>query len=63
MNALDSSYVPGVYGWLKHLPAPRRTWLVHGERSALQAFRLKLEDALGWSVRVAQDGQTVRLSR
>ena len=47
--------------WIRPLSAPRRTFLVHGEGSAIQALRVKIGDTLGWDVRIPTDGQTVRL--
>lgn len=46
--------------WIDHLE-PRKTFLVHGEGSAIQALRVKIRDTLGWDVSAAKDGQTVLL--
>jgi len=48
--------------WLRLLPRPpRQTFVVHGEPAAADALRLRLQDELGWSVRVPQHGETVTL--
>lgn len=41
--------------------APRRVWVNHGEPSASDALRRRLEERFGWEVEVAQDTETVEL--
>ena len=46
--------------WLRQLPRPpRQAFVVHGEPAAADALRLRLQDELGWRVRVPQHGETV----
>lgn len=40
---------------------PKRTYLVHGEPDASTALAKLIRARLGWKVRAAQDGETVRL--
>ncbi|WP_018477875.1 MBL fold metallo-hydrolase RNA specificity domain-containing protein [Pontibacter roseus] len=48
--------------WLSHLKdAPQRIFLNHGEAQALEAFRLKITDTLGWPVTIAEMGTTYDL--
>jgi metallo-beta-lactamase family protein len=47
-------------GWLRQMPSPpRQTYVVHGEPAAADALRLRIQDQLGWPVRVPQHGETV----
>ena len=46
--------------WLRALRRPpRQTYVVHGEPDAADALRLRIQDELGWQVRVPQHGETV----
>jgi metallo-beta-lactamase family protein len=48
--------------WLRALPrAPRQVYVVHGEPAAADALRSRIQDELGWPVRVPQQGETVAL--
>lgn len=48
--------------WLEHSDiAPRRVYANHGEPSASDALRRRLQEHLGWTVEVAQDRQQVEL--
>jgi metallo-beta-lactamase family protein len=46
--------------WMRQLPhPPRQTFVVHGEAAAADALRLRIQDELGWSVRVPQHQESV----
>ena len=46
--------------WMRGLRhAPRQTFVVHGEPDASDALRIRIQDELGWKVRVPQHGETV----
>ena len=47
--------------WLGRLPAPRRTFLVHGEPPAARGMAEFLRDTRGWEVHVPALGDTVAL--
>ena len=48
--------------WMRQLPsAPQQTFVVHGEPDAADTLRLRIQDELGWPVRVPQLGETVAL--
>jgi metallo-beta-lactamase family protein len=48
--------------WLKGFRnAPRTTFIVHGEPAASDALRLRIEEELGWSSVVPEQGQQVVL--
>lgn len=48
--------------WLRGFTRPpRQTWVVHGERSAAEAFAGAIRAELGWRVGVAEDRVTVPL--
>jgi metallo-beta-lactamase family protein len=48
--------------WLKGFrKAPRTTFIVHGEPTASDALRLRIEEELGWSCIVPEQGQQVAL--
>lgn len=43
--------------WLRHIhPAPRQTFVVHGEPGASDALRQRISRELGWTVRVPPQG-------
>lgn len=47
--------------WLRGFrKAPRQTFVVHGDPEASDALRLRIQEELGWSVRVASHGATVQ---
>jgi metallo-beta-lactamase family protein len=47
--------------WLVAAPAPRTTFVVHGESSASAAFRDRIDEQLGWAAVVPSHGERVRL--
>jgi metallo-beta-lactamase family protein len=47
----------GLMAWMRHFRrAPARVFVVHGEPSAADALRLRMQDELGWQVRVPEHG-------
>jgi metallo-beta-lactamase family protein len=52
----------GIVSWLKHLQqAPRVTYVIHGEASAADTLRLRLQDELGWNAHVPEHGASVEI--
>jgi len=52
----------GLLQWLRALPRPpEQVFVVHGEPAASDALRSRIQDELGWRVRVPQHGETVSL--
>jgi metallo-beta-lactamase family protein len=50
----------GIVEWLRGFhEAPRKTWVVHGERDASDALRLRIQDELGWRVQVPEHSACV----
>lgn len=50
----------GLLQWLRALPRPpEQVYVVHGEPAAADALRSRIQDELGWAVRVPQHGETV----
>jgi metallo-beta-lactamase family protein len=47
--------------WLDGLPAPKRTFLVHGEPAAARGMADRLRESFGWEVTVPAIGDTVEL--
>jgi metallo-beta-lactamase family protein len=47
--------------WLAPLPAPRQTFLTHGELASATAFAEGLSKTRGWNTLVPRLGQTVEL--
>ena len=48
----------GLMAWLRAFPAaPRQTFVVHGEPAAADALRCRIQDELGWAVRVPAQGE------
>jgi metallo-beta-lactamase family protein len=46
--------------WMRGLrSAPRQTFVVHGDPDAADALRVRIQDELGWKVRVASQGARV----
>ena len=49
--------------WLKAMKAaPRQTYIVHGEPSAADGLRHRIEEDLGWTCTVAEERNTVELT-
>ncbi len=49
--------------WLGHLQAPpRRVFVTHGEPTAADALRQRIEERFGWNVQVPEDREQVELS-
>ena len=49
--------------WLRGFTRPpRQTHIVHAEPEAADALRLRIQEDLGWPVRIAEHGETVPLS-
>ena len=48
--------------WLAGMPAPARTFLVHGEPRALQGMAHYLQETRGWAVHIPRHGETVDLT-
>lgn len=68
----EVAYLEGVSGhadrgelltWLRQMPAPRRTWVVHGEPRAQDELRRAIADELGWTVDPAEHGRTYPLTQ
>jgi metallo-beta-lactamase family protein len=60
-----SAHADGVeiLDWLHHFEAaPRETFVVHGEPTAADALRLRVEESLGWKVRVPEYRESVTLT-
>jgi len=53
----------GLMAWLRGFARkpPRQVFVVHGEPAASDALRSRIQDELGWPVRVPQHGETVEL--
>ena len=52
----------GLVAWLRQLPAtPSQTFVVHGEPDAADTLRARIQNQLGWTVRVPQHCETVTL--
>ncbi|WP_416234770.1 MBL fold metallo-hydrolase RNA specificity domain-containing protein [Paucibacter sp. PLA-PC-4] len=52
----------GLMAWLRGFKtAPQQTFVMHGEPEASDALRSRIQDELGWRVRVPQHGETVTL--
>ena len=49
--------------WLAPLPAPRRTFITHGERASALALAEELHRARGWNTHAPQLGERVELSK
>lgn len=52
----------GLLRWTEHLPAPKRTFLTHGEPPAAEAFAETLRRERGWDVRVPELGETQEMN-
>ncbi|MDT8998933.1 MBL fold metallo-hydrolase [Paucibacter sp. APW11] len=52
----------GLMAWMRGFKrAPEQVFVVHGEPAASDALRSRIQDELGWRVRVPQHGETVAL--
>jgi metallo-beta-lactamase family protein len=52
----------GLMAWLRGFKKPpSQVFVVHGEAAASDALRSRIQDELGWAVRVPQHGETVEL--
>jgi metallo-beta-lactamase family protein len=52
----------GLLAWLSEIKNfPERVFLVHGEPTALDAFRVKIKDTLGWKATLPKYGEVVEL--
>ena len=51
----------GIVAWLADLPAPKRTFITHGEPQAADALRLHLHERLGWQAEVPAQGERAHL--
>jgi metallo-beta-lactamase family protein len=52
-----------IMAWLRDFEAPpRMTFITHGEPTASDALRHRIEEELGWACRVPEHGETVRLA-
>jgi len=52
----------GLMAWLRQLPAaPAQTFVVHGEPDAADSLRARIQNQLGWAVRVPQHLESVAL--
>ena len=50
----------GLMAWMRGFKrAPSQVYVVHGEAAASDALRSRIQDELGWPVRVPQHGETV----
>jgi metallo-beta-lactamase family protein len=46
--------------WMRALPRPpRQCFVVHGEADAADTLRLRIQDELGWNVRVPAHGESI----
>ena len=53
-----------ILDWLQNFEEPpTRTFIVHGEPAAADALRLRIEESLGWAVRVPEHGEKADLTR
>jgi len=51
----------GILAWLGKVPAPKRTFITHGEPQAADALRLHLHERLGWQAEVPAQGERAHL--
>lgn len=53
-----------IVDWMRTAPKPpRMTYITHGEPLASDRLRFRVQDELGWPVKVPRDGQTIDLDR
>ncbi|WP_329096235.1 MBL fold metallo-hydrolase [Streptomyces sp. NBC_01439] len=48
-----------IIDWLRNAPAPHTTYLVHGEESAAETLRDRIDRELGWTAVVPRSGEGV----
>ncbi|WP_328619375.1 MBL fold metallo-hydrolase RNA specificity domain-containing protein [Streptomyces sp. NBC_00354] len=48
-----------IIDWLRSAPAPHTTYLVHGEESASETLRDRIDHELGWTAVVPKSGEAV----
>lgn len=48
-----------IMDWLRGSPAPRTTYLIHGEESSSEALRDRIDRELGWTAVVPKPGEAV----
>ncbi|MEU9938993.1 MBL fold metallo-hydrolase RNA specificity domain-containing protein [Streptomyces lavendulae] len=48
-----------IIDWLRNAPAPHTTYLVHGEETASETLRDRIDDELGWTAVVPRSGEAV----
>lgn len=62
MDALSAHADAGqLVEWLSQSPAPKRTFIVHAEPDAADAFKGRLQSQLGWNVEIPALGDSVEL--
>jgi metallo-beta-lactamase family protein len=62
MDALSAHADAGqLVKWLSQSPAPKRTFIVHAEPDAADAFKGRLQSQLGWNVEIPALGDSVEL--
>jgi metallo-beta-lactamase family protein len=53
----------GILDWLSELKnTPKRTFLIHGEPTALQTLKVKIQDTFSWEVTIAKHNQVLEIS-
>lgn len=53
----------GLLDWVSTIKEPpEKTFIVHGEQQAAEAFRIKLKDTLGWDSQVPELNSTVKIT-
>jgi metallo-beta-lactamase family protein len=48
--------------WLAPLPAPKRVFLTHGEKSSALSLAAELRQSRGWNTHVPRQGERVELA-
>ena len=52
----------GLLRWSQDLPAPKKTFLTHGEPDSAEAFAEELRNSRGWDVVIPDLGETHELT-
>ncbi|MFG2388337.1 MBL fold metallo-hydrolase RNA specificity domain-containing protein [Streptomyces lavendulae] len=52
-------FASAIIDWLRNAPAPHTTYLVHGEETASETLRDRIDDELGWTAVVPRSGEAV----
>ncbi|AUC76922.1 MBL fold metallo-hydrolase RNA specificity domain-containing protein [Olleya sp. Bg11-27] len=53
----------GLIDWLSHIKnKPKTVYLIHGESTAQNAFRVKIKDTYGWDVKIPTLFETIEIS-